>query len=140
MDVTAGDLLAEVRVGLRIEDERVPAYVHQRGRAEDHTPRLTAGGQEAEGLVHDALGPLALFLFVIVTEDARELGIFEDAVHKAIPQLVADEMLVNQVRPGAGYVEQSCGQATPPRSTLPELSGYLYYIIFFVKSGGDERT
>ena len=86
VDEPAGHPLAEVRVGLRVEDERVPADVHERRRAVVGTLVGTADRQEGERLVHDALREGEIHGLVL-----------DDPVDEAGPELVIDEVLVDQL-------------------------------------------
>lgn len=78
--------LAEVRVRLRVEDERVPADVHERRRAVVGTLLGRADRQEGECLVHDALREGELHGLVL-----------DDPVDETVPELLVDEVLVGQL-------------------------------------------
>lgn len=86
VDEEPAHLLAEGRVGLRVEDERVPADVHERGRPVVGTLLGRADRQEGERLVHDALREGELHGLVL-----------DDPVDETVPELLVDEVLVGQL-------------------------------------------
>ena len=86
VEEAAGHPLGEVRVGLRVEDERVPADVHQRRGAVGAPLVGRAERQEGQGLIHDALREGELHGLVL-----------DDPVDETGPELVVDEVLVGQL-------------------------------------------
>lgn len=78
-------LLSEGRVGLGVEDEGVPADVHERRRAVVCLWLVGAERQEGERLVHDALREGALHGLVL-----------DDASDEVVPELLVDLVLVDR--------------------------------------------
>jgi hypothetical protein len=78
-------LLAEGRVGPGVEDERVPADVHERRGTVAALPVRGAEREEGQRLVHDALREGAIHGLVL-----------DDPADETVPERVADEVLVGQ--------------------------------------------
>lgn len=116
VDEPAGHLLAEVRVGLRVEDERVPADVHELRRAVATLGLTRAERQEGQGLVHDALREGELHGLVL-----------DDPGDEARPELLVDEVLVGQLAAGRRLTDVGVhGHAVfLPLDKTGHLSGYI---------------
>lgn len=78
----AAQLLAEGRVLPRVEDERVPADVDERGRAVGAFRLESAELQEGQGLIHDAFREETLDGFVL--DDPTDESLFELLVDGAL--------------------------------------------------------
>lgn len=83
MDELGAQLRAERGVLPRVEDEGVPANVHQRGGRIVTVWLVGAEPEEPESLIHDALREGELHSLVL-----------DDPVNQALPKLVTDEALV----------------------------------------------
>lgn len=114
MDKPAGYPLAEACILLRVEDEGVPADVHQRRRAVATLRIMRAERQEGECLVHDALGEHTLGLV------APEI-VLDDSVNKTIPKQIVDEVLVGQLGTYGHFINGSGHSHILPSDELERL-------------------
>ena len=76
----------EVRVGLRVEDERVPPDVDELGRVEVPLRLELDEREEPESLIHDPLGEVPLDALVL-----------DDAIDETLPERVVDKLLVGEL-------------------------------------------
>lgn len=76
----------EVRVGLRVEDERVPPDVDELGRVEVTLRLVLDECEEPESLIHDPLGEVPFDALVL-----------DDAIDETLPERVVDELLVGEL-------------------------------------------
>jgi len=87
VDEVTCQLPTEVRVGLRVEDERVPPDVDELRRIELSVGLVLDEGEEGQGLIHDALGEVPLDPLVL-----------DDSVDESLPKLLVEHLLVRQFK------------------------------------------
>lgn len=109
VDEVGTDSLAERGVVPRVQDERVPADVHQRRGREVAVRHLRAELQEAEGFIHNAL-----------REESLHVLVLDDPANEPIPNLVVDEVLVGQLRADRHLLDgDGHGHNRDPFSRMP---------------------
>lgn len=86
VDEVTHEAPTEVRVGLRVQDERVPPDVDELRRVEVPFRLVLDECEEAESLIHDPLGEMPLDPLIL-----------DDAIDETLPERVVDELLVGQL-------------------------------------------